>query len=386
MKNRRRESMAAVDWSELPIELLNLISQRFDIELDLIRFRSVCSTWRSSSIPNHYHILPFKYPYPVTFPNKRNTLFNPRNRGTSSSRHISKQNVYLIKPSPQQQQQQQQQENQTLLRPWLIRTSQTSHDKTKLFHPLLTNTNSVAISFTQLLDFSKFSVLQLRTNFITNIPYIVPEKLVAITCHGKKPLVLGTWASISPPPHGNDDENVNWKLIPDISIKYGDLCLYNGVAYAVDNTGRTIMVRPDDDSGVQLVAEPLIGGGNIKFLVESDGDLLLVDVYDSRLKIDLFKLNEKEKKWVKFTSLGDRVLFLGLVCSFSASASDLCVRKGNCVIFMDNIFKGCMYDPHVSRIFHLDQARVSPLSDYPEYFNLFSPPEWIVKTQKLLNS
>jgi hypothetical protein len=111
-----------------------------------------------------------------------------------------------------------------------------------------------------------------------------------------------------------------------------------------------------------------------------------VDVYDSRLKIDLFKLNEKEKKWVKFTSLGDRVLFLGLVCSFSASASDLCVRKGNCVIFMDNIFKGCMYDPHVSRIFHLDQARVSPLSDYPEYFNLFSPPEWIVKTQKLLNS
>jgi hypothetical protein len=53
---------------------------------------------------------------------------------------------------------------------------------------------------------------------------------------------------------------------------------------------------------------------------------------------------------------------------------------------MDNIFKGCLFDPHVGRIFHLDQARVSPLSDYPEYFNLFSPPEWIVKTQKLLNS
>ncbi|KAK2440308.1 hypothetical protein QL285_011734 [Trifolium repens] len=368
MKNERRESMTAVDWSELPMELLNLISQRFDIELDLIRFRSVCSTWRSSSIPNHYHILPFKYPYPA---NKRDT---------SSSRHFSKQNVYLIKPSPQQQQE----ENQTLLRPWLIRTSQTPHDKTKLFNPLLTNTN--AISYTQLLDFSKFSVLQLRTNFITNILSILPEKLVVVTRHGKKPLVFCTWTSISPPPHGNDDENVNWKVIPDISIRYGDLCLYNGVAYAVDNTGRTIMVRPDDDSGVQLVAEPLIGGGNIKFLVESEGDLLLVDVYDSRLKIDLFKLNEKEKKWVKFTSLGDRVLFLGLVCSFSASASDLCVPKGNCVIFMDNIFRGCLFDRHVSRIFHLDQARVSPLFDYPEYFNLFLPPVWIVKTQKLLNS
>jgi hypothetical protein len=130
--------------------------------------------------------------------------------------------------------------------------------------------------------------------------------------------------------------------------------------------------------------------------VENEGDLLLVDVYDcnpiyddrhgpsyDNLRIDLFKLNEKEKKWVKFTSLGDRVLFLGLVCSFSASVSDLCVPKGNCVIFMDNFFRCCLYYRHVRHIFDLDQAQLLPLSDYPEYFNLFSllpPPEWIVKS------
>ncbi|AES99260.1 DUF295 family protein [Medicago truncatula] len=119
-----------------------------------------------------------------------------------------------------------------------------------------------------------------------------------------------------------------------------------------------------------LVAESLVGGGDVKFLVESKGDLLLVDVYDctrigfpghNPVRIHLFKLNEKETEWVKLKSLGDIVLFLGADCSFSASASDLSVAKG------------CILD--------LDKHQPSPLSDYPEYFNLFpQPPEWIVKS------
>jgi len=152
----------------------------------------------------------------------------------------------------------------------------------------------------------------------------------------------------------------------------------------VDKIGRTITFGLDD-STVQLVAEPFVGraGGKVKFLVENEGDLLLVDMYEyflfdyldeDALRIYVFRLDEKEKKWVCLTSLGDRVLFLGNGCSFSASASDLCVAKGNCVIFIDNLKSGkCVFD--------LDQGRLSPLSDYPEYFNLFwPPPKWIVKS------
>jgi len=118
-----------------------------------------------------------------------------------------------------------------------------------------------------------------------------------------------------------------WKVIPDMSTKFEDICLFKGQPYAVDKIGKAVVVGLD--SSVQLMDEPLVGGGDMKFLVESEGDLLLVDVYDclfndlcnpdhnDRVRIDLFKLNEKEKKWVKLTSLGDRVLFLGLglVCS-----------------------------------------------------------------------
>jgi len=165
-----------------------------------------------------------------------------------------------------------------------------------------------------------------------------------------------------------------------MSTKFGDICLFKGRPYAVDKIGKMIMVGLD--SSVQLVAEPLVGGGNKKFLVESEGDLLLADIYEclcfdfnDPVRIDLFKLNEKEKKWVKLTSLGDRVLFLGLVCSFSASASDLCVAKGNCVIFIGNIFERNRISKCESYVLDLDQGRLSPLSDYPEYSKLFWPPQ-----------
>jgi len=140
-------------------------------------------------------------------------------------------------------------------------------------------------------------------------------------------------------------------------------------------TGRTVMIRPD--LSVHLVAGPFIGG-DIKFLVESEGDMLLVDRYisnggDDDVRIDVFKLDEKEKKWVKLANLGDRVLFLGEGCSFSASASDLGLENGNLVIYC----KGNAMKFEMS-VFLLDQGRVLLLSDYPDYFKLFlPPPEWI---------
>ena len=173
-------------------------------------------------------------------------------------------------------------------------------------------------------------------------------------------------------------------MIPDMSMKFEDKCVFKGRPYAIDKIGKTIMIGPD--SSVQLVVEPLVGGGSMKFLVESEGDLLLADVYDclcidlnDPVRIDLFKLNEKEKKWVKLTSLGDRVLFLGLglVCSFSISASDLCVSKGNCVIFDADIFESMSSECELY-VLDLDEGQLSLLDDNPEYSNLFWLPQtWI---------
>ncbi|GAU12656.1 hypothetical protein TSUD_121480 [Trifolium subterraneum] len=367
-------AVAEADWSELPKDLLNLILNRLDNEIDLIRFRSICSTWRSSTIPYHDHILPFKVPL---------LRYNK-----SSYCYLFKCSRFLIKPSPQQQQRQQQE--QTLVhRPWLIQIAKKSTGKTKLLNPDLLPPFYFHSTH---LDFIKLSVLHLGTHFIVDKKlrygdiYRFPKKIVAVT-----PFILAILFY--------DDRNLlvllrcgdeRWTEIPDIPSSIGDICVFKGQLYAVEEcSSRIVKVAPEDLS-VQLVAKDVFGGDDTKFLVESEGELLLVEVCESCYfylvnkdalnTIHVFRLDENEKKWVKLSSLGDRILFLGNECSFSASASDLYVAKGNCVIFMEDAFLNSHPCESGMCVFHLDQGRVSPLSDYPDYLNLFwPPPKWIIE-------
>ena len=396
--------MAEVDWSELPNDLVNLISQLFDKDLDLISFRSVCSMWRRSSISNHHHqILPFKLPRFI-----KNSL----------SKHI----LFLIKPPPPPPQQ----EQETPLRPWLIRITKNSRGE-QLFHPLRPQFSPSPYDFPYVLDFNKFSdVVHLGTNFIidsneeepttptisqgSDIHHLMMldqqremlrirekliktvvrintgrRKVVAVTCHGNKPLALCKLNSNGCPTLFHCRKK-HWELMPRMSTHFVDICVFKERFYAVNKIGRTVAFGAD--CSVQLVAKH-VDGEDMKFLVESEGELLLVDIYDSHpfgfpgeygLRLDVFTLDEKEKKWVKLTSLGDRILFLGNEYSFSTTASDLSVAKGNCVIFIDDAFNYFEDMRCGMCVFHLDQCRLSPLSNYPDYSNLFwPPPDWIVK-------
>jgi hypothetical protein len=384
--------MAESEWSDLPRELLILISQRIDTEIDLIRFRSVCSNWRhSSSVSNHHLNLTIKFPllsffsilsfspntlYPYTFSDSINAT-------NTSFCYLSKRSIFLIKP-PQHQQQ------QTLDRPWLLRITQNAGGKTNLFLPLISyHSPSSSVHLPRLLDFNKLPVLHFGTDFIIdeefifhnkpsfNSNYMYPEKVISV---GEKPVVIGILKGLSPQPVFFRCSDERWKQISDISTTCGDICLFKGRFYAVDKRGKTVTIGLD--SSVELVAEHVVGGGDRKLLVESEGELLLVDIYEClRFSIEVFRFHENEKKWVKLKNLGDRVLFLGNGCSFSASASDLCVSKGNCVIFIDGAFLSSRNKQCGNCVFHLDQGRLSSMSHYPEYFNLFwPPPDWIFKS------
>ncbi|RHN66224.1 hypothetical protein MtrunA17_Chr3g0088551 [Medicago truncatula] len=397
--------MAEADWSQLPKDLLTLISQRIDTEIDLIRFRSICSNWRSSSIPNHHNILPFKFPLLKCEDNSikynDNEIIDSINNTDSLFCYLSKRSIFLVKPPPSQLE-----EKQTLIprRPWLIRFTQNSHGKTKLFHPLIKYPRpqqEETLAHPRVFDFNKLSVLHLGTDFILDKVnftsrnrhgiYMLPKTVLAVTCHGKDPLILGSLGYCSYRPLLFRDRDEHWKPIPKMSSLYGDTCVFKGQLYAVHQSGQTVTIGPD--SSVELAAQPLghDSPGWNKMLVESEGRLLLLGIEESSnyFSIDFFELDEKkkkwvrlmdfdekEKKWVKLRNFGDRVFFIGRGCSFSASASDLCIQKGNCAIFIDesvlhnnNMVRG-------KRVFHLDQDRLSRGS---KYLNLFLPPEWILK-------
>lgn len=177
---------------------------------------------------------------------------------------------------------------------------------------------------------------------------------------------------------GND----SWTEITNAE-SHRDICIFKGRPCVTYETGRTVMIG--SDLSTHLVAEPVFGrdvDSDIKITVENESELLLVrkynDYYDGdvRVRIDLFRLDEKEKKWVKLANLGDRVLLWGQGYSFTASASDLGFDNGNFVIYFND-------DNHDAvgemGIFHLDQRRNLPSSDYADYFKLFwPPPEWII--------
>lgn len=199
-----------------------------------------------------------------------------------------------------------------------------------------------------------------------------------------------------------------WNIIHEMPSPYDDVILFAGDFYAVDSTGRAVLVGLSP-SNVGLVARPVFGGDK-KFLVESSGELLMVDIYlsmaastevdmggqnydafeqfdlcmgERTVRFKVFKLDREEKKWVEVNSLDDRVLFLGDDCTFSASASDLsCCR--NCIFFTDNFFYTDGEEDVVFRgrdigVYDMENGSIAALTDNPEYSKLFwPPPDWIL--------
>jgi hypothetical protein len=212
--------------------------------------------------------------------------------------------------------------------------------------------------------------------------------VVAATCEVGHPLAVMTYDSSDKMPKIFRCEDNSWMSIPTMPPRSlcGDICIFKGRPCVADENGRTLMI--EENLSISLLAKPVFGG-KMKFLVESKCDLLLVDCYgfdtspyydDIKIRFDVFKLDEKKKKWIQLRTLGDRVLFVDHEFSFSASASDLHVAKGNCIIFTRNSLYGRCDDlQSAMRIFHLNRDHVLRLSDYPDFIKLFwPPPKWIL--------
>ncbi|XP_058752483.1 F-box protein SKIP23-like [Vicia villosa] len=349
------------DWSHLPKDILQLISEKLNSDFYILRFRSVCSTWRLS-IPKPHNHFPLKLPH---F-SKYGKLYND--------------NIFLIKPPVTP--------NQQTLRPWLVRISPTSTGKFNLWHPLLRDSLNIP-SDPPVLDFNQLSVFNIGPVYVRGTFYphssctsFSDSGCCVVTFEGEQIPNIVSYDSDSMGMVMFRCGGDGLTKIPNVAPYYQGMCIFKGRPCLTDNTGRTVMIG--SDLNVDLVAEPVFDddpyvNGDIYIMVENESDLLLVHKYtenhninEELVRFDVFRLDQRQKKWLKLENLGDMVLFLGQGYSSAISASDLGFDSGNFVIY-------CNYTCRKMRVFPLDQQRTFLLSDYPDYLKLFwPPPEWIV--------
>ncbi|XP_030944877.1 F-box protein SKIP23-like [Quercus lobata] len=404
------------DWSQLPKDLLDLIAKQLDspfYQLNKLRLRSVCSSWRSS-ISDHR-------------PSRRRLPFLPNDGFITTHQstfafHLSKRTIFLITlPTDNSNS-------------WLIKTEEYHPSQMQLINPLSsTQIKSLPLDSPKVINLLNFRILELGHEYVLHYMNFKPfgnsslgdvsslymEKVVYIRLGSENEtddfalLTIHVSGKLAMFKSGNK----NWCIIADMPLvhdvlsPYDDVALFRGEFYAVDNTGRTVLVGLS--SNLSLVAGSVFGGDK-KFLVESVGQLLLVDMYlsavfddvdggaedvdeafldgtmgERTVRFKVFGLDWEGKKWVEVKSLGDRVLFLGDNCTFSAPASVLSGCRGNCIFFTGNFNRNCEEGGSSDGVFRnreigvcdLDSGSIKPLGDYPEYSKLFwPPPAWVAST------
>nr|GEV28777.1 F-box protein SKIP23-like [Tanacetum cinerariifolium] len=380
------------DWSHLPLELLDLISKHLNFDTDLIKFRSVCTSWRSS-------ITPLTSRFPI--------LPNTGISDTTWGFYLSKRTIFRItRPDPDQENDQ----------PWLIKVQKDNPSKTHLLNPLTSHEFQTLLpNWPRSLDLLNFRVLELgqeyalqyisyrpNANSIGDSVTLYMEK-VAFCFYGVVGFVLLTIhvsGKLALLKYGDK----KWNIINDMPSPYDDVIFYDRGFYAVDSTGRTVVVDVEQMS-LRVVAGSVFGGDK-KFLVESLGELFMVDKYlsvgpdndydyddenyefyedfdcfmsERTVKLQVYKMDREGEKWVEVKDLGDRMLFLGDNCGFSASAKDFPGCKGNCVFFtgQNREDDGTMKSRGIS-VFDLETGNIGAIPNNSGYSQLFwPPPAWL---------
>ena len=346
-----------VDWSQLPVELWPKIGKYLDKHIDVLRFRSVCESFRSSIPPSHPNSpsFPLQIPHPINI---------------SVNNHLNQSTIYLIEPTDASS-------NSSLapLAPssaskgWLIKVEESKNQPLNLLSPIADrklsyplSSNNTSPMLWNLLDYrvielcksykiekiTRFSSHVNKVAFYPNSPWSSVQDCVSccIFQQGKLGVIK----------HGDEE----WKLVDENNFYYDDVIVFKGQFYVTDKWGTISWI---DISSLKLIqfSPPLCGFGNKKHLVESCGNLYVVDRYYKGENVrrnyvgrhhgrypvvecfKVYKLDEEWGKWVDVKNLKDRAFILSPSCNFSVSAKELIGYQENCIYFKDT-FDVRMYD------------------------------------------
>ncbi|KAF7142959.1 hypothetical protein RHSIM_Rhsim05G0073700 [Rhododendron simsii] len=416
-------------WSLLPREILITIAKCLNkttataARVDTLRLRSVCKSWRSSIPTFKQQQETLHFPLSLPFPISPNPNHNLRGRFS-----LAQSSIYFLQPAPSSPSSS---SSKSSSLPWLLRVEEKDADKGrwKPLNPLSkVSTDSIPKWFPKslnLLDlrFSQIGVaysirfvhedarttgsnkedeedwttMRIKTLMQQSSSLRVDATLAE---EFKSTLILRVAVSLSPWSGGDDyaimaihnqgklgfyklgDEK--WILISDES-KYHDVVHHRGKFYAVDYQGGAVVI--DSDLKAKQTVPPLPGrgcgprGGQIKFLVKSGDDhLYLVDKFlgSKSVHLEVYKLNETNKKWERVNHLNDQVFFVGDDCCFSVSTQDFPALKGNCIYFPLTCYNFYGEEDFCDGVQDLENGKCGPVELFqPDHMPMFTLPTWL---------
>ncbi|KAJ4759847.1 F-box family protein [Rhynchospora pubera] len=340
------------DWSMLPPELLQTIARKLPDISDFVKFRAVCTTWRSSARVSD---LPPQLPWFVEVKGAGYIIEN----FTSNIRFYSlfSGKIHTI-PSPNSSGN------------WLRGPA---HDYIVLY-----NKASRQISLLNPLTGRKVGLSCL--DFVMPHPvWVGPDPIESgepvVLCGKSADFETGFLALYQPAER-------EWVVIEEPCLCSSGCCYFNGMLFVkemVTETRDTKVIDTVTRKVVHVVPPPREDDYECDaimcrmYLVQSGGDILQVVMHYSELlemadchfhihRLDLRSGNGGKPRWVKISSIGDQILFLDQYNGFSLSCRDFSGFRGNSIYFIKR--HRDIHDQSLSLLcrYDIEEARAEPLN------------------------
>lgn len=390
MDGRARATMvmigSQVNWSELPPELLSTIGGRLDSPIDALGFRSVCKSWRSSASPFH-RLSNSHLPSPPKFP----CPF-----GSGEDAFVSEDAIYRLAPFHHDPEPDASNSSSIpAAKACFVKVEHTRPGKYPLWIRRIDDSLPPIPKVLSLLDYRMVKIGQSNLLNYKNRHSSMVGVGKVIRYPDSAPISSGNCSIFVIYDGGKlgfarcGDQELT--LVDDRVSDYNDLIVYGGRLYAVDGRGTVSWIDYASLKPTHF-SPPSFGSGGRKHLVESDGELYVVDRYFEEKGLQqpvvdhmfhrqqlgvihrclrrinttvrgrlaqgrtvgfrVYKLDQDWGRWVEVVDLGDQAFFLNDDVSFSVSASAFEGCKGNCIYFKDrydgSLFgyarEGCVYN------------------------------------------
>ncbi|WJX32409.1 hypothetical protein P8452_20738 [Trifolium repens] len=321
-----------VNWLDLPPELWLNISKNMNTTIDIVRFRSTCSLWRSVLPPPPLSSSSYKF---ITFESLRDIKFW----------QLLQSKIYRLEPLiPTCSSSSSCSSNKG----WIIKVEELTSGKLRHLDVLI-NTH---ISHTFPSNVLGFMNLRVREIFKTYNMYssnvqgdlnssndVYRLVLFHVEGYGQMVFILNKDRKLRICSNGRSYTNLIF--VEHGITRYDDIILYKGKVYVVDTNGIIFWINFSTHMLVQS-SPPLSSNGKKKHLVESNGHLYVVDfnykrtrtsIYTLFVDISVLVVENDYTRWLRVSDLGDEVFILGEDANFSLSAKDYYGFKKNCVYF-----------------------------------------------------